>query len=152
MDYQFKKSELKPAQDIKFLGYQPLRGFGLSKPKENKQTSNSGGFHFAGSEYYSKEADVSDWGHGFHGEDSSFGSNKYETISVFPEDQLALSQSLHKVFSISQLIKDHLAWWMDPQNLLKASNLHQEQNMLLFTAASVKGWGTHFYNCTTSGV
>ena len=51
-------------------------------------------------------------------------------------------QSLNKVIPISQLIKDHLAWWMDPQNVLKGSNLHQkEQNMLMFTDESEKGWG-----------
>ena len=62
-------------------------------------------------------------------------------------------QSLDKVVPISQLIKDHLAWWMDPQNLLKGSNLHQkEHNMLMFTDASEKGWGAHLNNCTVSGV
>ena len=51
-------------------------------------------------------------------------------------------QSLDKIVPISQLIKGHLAWWMDPQNVLKGSNLHQrEHNMLMFTDASKKGWG-----------
>ena len=62
-------------------------------------------------------------------------------------------QSLDKVVPVSQLIKDHLAWWMDPQNLLKGSNLHQkEHNVLIFTDASEKGWGAHLSNCTISGV
>ena len=51
-------------------------------------------------------------------------------------------QSLDKIVPISQLIKEHLAGWMDPQNVLKGSNLHQkEHNMLMFTDASEKGWG-----------
>ena len=62
-------------------------------------------------------------------------------------------QSLDKIVPISQLIKDHLAWWMDPQNVLKGSNLHQrEHNMLMFTDASEKGWGAHLSSCTISGV
>ena len=51
------------------------------------------------------------------------------------------AQSLHKVFPISQLIKDHLAWLMDPQNLLKGLDLHlKEHNILMFTDASEKSW------------
>ena len=47
------------------------------------------------------------------------------------EDQLAVS-----------LVPGHLAWWMDPQNVLKGSNLHQrEHSMLMITDASEKGWG-----------
>ena len=34
-------------------------------------------------------------------------------------------RGLDKIVPISQLIKDHLAWWMDPQNVVKGSNLHQ---------------------------
>ena len=42
---------------------------------------------------------------------------------------------------------------MDPQNLLRGSNLHQkEHNMLMFTDASEKSWGAHLNNCTVSGV
>ena len=112
------------------------------KKSELNPTQNSGSFHFARSHYYSKEARVTAWGHVFHGEDSSFGSNPYEAVSVVSEDQLAVSPALDKIVPISQLIKDHLAWWMDPQNVLKGSNLHQkEHNMLMFTDASEKGWG-----------
>ena len=51
-------------------------------------------------------------------------------------------QSLDKIMPVSQLIKDHLAWWMDPQSVFKGSNLHQkEHNLLMFTDASEKGWG-----------
>ena len=60
---------------------------------------------------------------------------------------------MDKIVPISQLIKDHLAWWMGPQNVLKDLNVHQkEHNMLLFTDASEKGWGAHLNSCTISGV
>ena len=93
LDCQFEKIRAQPnsGSRVSGLSFQPSRRFGLSKSKESGQSQNSGSFHFARSHYYSKEAHVTDWGHGFHGEDSSFGSNSYEAISVVPEDQLAVS-------------------------------------------------------------
>ena len=73
------------------LSVQSSGRFGLPKSKEIEQIKNSGSFHFARSHYYSKKAHVTNWGHGFHGEDSSFRSNPYGTVSVVSEDQLALS-------------------------------------------------------------
>ena len=88
-----KKIRAQPNSGSRVSGllFQPSRGFGLSKSKESGQTQNSGSFHFARSQYYSKGAHVTDWDHGFYGEDSSFGSNPYEAVSVVSEDQLALS-------------------------------------------------------------
>ena len=93
MDCQFEKIRAQPnsGSRVSGLSFQPSRGFGLSKSKESGQTQNSGSFHFTRSHYYSKEAHVTDWGHGFHGEDSSFGSNPYEAFSVVSKDQLAVS-------------------------------------------------------------
>ena len=76
VDCQFEKIRAQPnsGSRVSGLSFQPSRGFGLSKSKESGQTQISGSFHFARSHYYSKEAHVTDWGHGFHGEDSSFES------------------------------------------------------------------------------
>ena len=125
------------------LSFQPSRGFGLPKTKKIGQTQNAGSFHFVRSHYYSKEANVTNWGHGFHGEDSSFGSNPYEAVSVVFEDQLAVSPvpgqncpNFSTDKGPSCLVDG------DPQNVLKGLNLHQkEHNMLMFTDASEKGWG-----------
>ena len=76
---------------ISGLSLQSSRGFGLPKPKEVRQIENSGSFHFARSQDFSKEAHVTNWGHGFHGENSSFRLNSYETFPVVSEDQLAVS-------------------------------------------------------------
>ena len=56
------------------LSVQPSRRVSVPKSKETRQTQN--------------------WGHGFHGENSSFGSDPYETVSVVSEDQLAVSPVL----------------------------------------------------------
>ena len=93
VDCQFKKvrAQSHSGSRISGLSVQSSRGFGLPKPKEVGQIENSGSFHFARSQYFPKEAHVTNWGHGFHGEDSSFRSNSYETFPVVSEDQLAVS-------------------------------------------------------------
>ena len=93
LDCQFEKigTQSNSGSRVSGLSVQSSGRFGLPKSKEIEQIQNSGSFHFARSHYYSKEAHVTNWGHGFHGEDSSFRSNPYETVSVVSEDQLALS-------------------------------------------------------------
>ena len=132
-----KKSELKPTQNLEFLGYRFNLQEGLVYPNQKKLDElKILAVSILQGHYYAKEAHVTNWSHGFHGENSSFRSNPYETVSVVSEDQLVVPQSLDKVVPISHLIKDHLAWWMDPQNLLKGSNLHQkEHNVLMSTDA-----------------
>ena len=96
LDCQFEKfrTHSNSGSRVSGLSVQSLRRFSLPKSKEVGQAQNFGGFHFARSQYYSKKAHVTDWGHGFHGENSSFGSNPYETVSVVSEDQLAVSPVL----------------------------------------------------------
>ena len=96
LDCQFEKigTQTNSKYRVSGLSVQPSRRFGLPKSKESGQTKSSSSFHFARSLYYSKEAHVTNWGHGFHGKNSSFGSNPYETVSVVSEDQLAVSPVL----------------------------------------------------------
>ena len=93
LDCQFEKirTQSNSGSRVSGLSVQPSRRFGLPKSKEIGQAQNFGSFHFARSQHYSKEAHVTNWGHGFHGENSSFGSDPYETVSVVSEDQLAVS-------------------------------------------------------------
>ena len=83
-----------PAPQDSDCSFGVVKVFSVPKSKETRQTQNSGSFHFPRSLYYSKEAHVTNWGHGFHGENSSFGSDPYETVSVVSEDQLAVSPVL----------------------------------------------------------
>ena len=62
-------------------------------------------------------------------------------------------QSLDKIIPCSQILKKHLIWWKDPKNVLTGSPLYaEEHNLLLFTDASVKGWGAHLGDLTVSGL
>ena len=98
LDCQFEKirTQSNSGSRVSGLSVQSLRRFGLPKSEEVGQAQNFGSFHFARSQYYSKKAHVTNWGHGFHGENSSFGSNPYETVSVVSEDQLAVSPVLEQ--------------------------------------------------------
>ena len=146
-----KKSELNPTQDLKFLGYLfNLRG-GLVYPNQKKvdklkilavsilqgHTTTPRKLMSLIGVMASMEKTV------------PLGQIHMRPFQWFLKTNWHFPQSLDKVVLISQLIKDHLAWWMDPQNVLKGSSLHQkEHNMLMFTDASEKGWGAHLSNCT----
>ena len=82
-----KKSELSPTQDLEFLGYRFNLREGLVYPNQKKLNK----FKILAVSILQGHTHVTNWGHGFHGEDSSFRSNPYETVSVVSEDQLALS-------------------------------------------------------------
>ena len=93
LDCQFEeiRTQTNSGSRVSGLSVQPSRRFSVPQSKEVRQAQNSGSFHYPRSLYYSKEAHVTNWGHGFHGENGSFGSDPYETVSVVSEDQLALS-------------------------------------------------------------
>ena len=148
-----KKSELKPTKDIEFLVLlQSSRGFGLSKSKENRQTQYSGGFHFAGSDYYSKENHVSNWGHGFHGEDSSIGSNPYETFSVVSEEQLAVSPVLGQGCSNYSGDKGSSGLVDGSSELALGFESASERIQFVDVHRCMREWlGAHLNNCTKVG-
>ena len=150
-----KKSELNPTQDLEFLGYRFNLREGLVYPNQKKvdklkilavsilqgHTTTPRKLMSLIGVMASMEKTV------------PLGRIHMRPFQWFLKTNWQFPQSLDKIVPISQLIKDHLAWWMDPQNILKGSNLHQrEHNMLMFTDASEKGWGAHLSNCTISGV
>ena len=62
-------------------------------------------------------------------------------------------QSLDMKIPCSEILKSHLSWWRDPNNVLIGSPLRaEEHNILLLTDASVKGWGAHLEDKTVSGL
>ena len=62
-------------------------------------------------------------------------------------------QSLDKRIPCSEILKKHLVWWKNPKNVLTGCPLHvEEHNLLLFTDASIKGWGAHLGDLTISGL
>ena len=48
----------------------------------------------------------------------------------------------------SENLKSHLIWWKAPKNV---SPPCREHTLLLFTVASVKGWGAHLEDLTVTG-
>ena len=150
-----KKSELNPTQDLEFLGYRFNLRERLVYPNQKKvdklkilavsilqgHTTTPRKLMSLIGVMASMEKTV------------PLGRIHMRPFQWFLNTNWHFPQSLDKIVPISQLIKDHLAWWMDPQNVLNGSNLHQkEHNMLMFTDASEKGWGAHLSNCTVSGV
>ena len=62
-------------------------------------------------------------------------------------------QSLDMKIPCAEILKSHLNWWRDPNNVLIGTPLHAEEHtLLLFTDASVKGWGAHLEDQTVSGL
>ena len=69
------------------------------------------------------------------------------------ENSLEVPQSLDMKIPCSEILKSHLNWWRDPNNVLIGTPLHAEEHtLLLFTDASVKGWGAHLEDQTVSGL
>ena len=149
-----KKSELNPTQDLEFLGYRFNLREGLVYPNQKKldklkilAVSILQGHNTTPRKLMSLIGVMASME-----KTVPLGRIHKRPFQWFLKTNWQFPQSLDKVVPISQLIKDHLAWWMDPQNLLKGSNLHQkEHNILMFTDASEKGWGAHLNNCTVSG-
>ena len=149
-----KKSELNPTQDLEFLGYRFNLREGLVYPNQKKldklkilAVSILQGHNTTPRKLMSLIGVMASME-----KTVPLGRIHMRPFQWFLKTNWQFPQSLDKVVPISQLIKDHLAWWMDPQNLLKGSNLHQkEHNILMFTDASEKGWGAHLNNCTVSG-
>ena len=135
MDFQFEKNQSSNQLRISsfWLSLQHSRGFGLSKSKENRQTSNSGSFHFAGSRNYSKEDHVSNRGHGFHG--------------------VPLEQSLEKFLSNISVDKGPSGLVDGSSELAEGFESAFEGSQYVDVHRCIKeGLGAHLNNCTISGV
>ena len=155
LDCQFEKirTHTNSRSRVSGLSVQPSRGFGLPKSKEIGQTQNSGSFHFARSHYYSKEDHVTNWGHGFHGEDSSFGSNPYETVSVVSEDQLVVSPVLGQGSPNFSVDKGPSSLVDGSSELTQGFESASERTQYADVHRCIReGLGAHLSNCTISGV
>ena len=120
-----KKSELKPTQDLEFLDYHFNLQEGLVYPNQKKldqlkilaiyilqgHTTTPRKLMSLIGVMASMEKTV------------PLGLIHMRLFQLFLKTNWQFPQSLDKVVPISQLTKDHLTWWMDPQNELKGSNL-----------------------------
>ena len=89
----FEKSDLIPTQEIEFLGYKirPLGSASLPNSKENRLSSRKESFHVGSFSHISKEAHVTNWKHGFNGEDNTLGLPTYEATPMVFEETLGIS-------------------------------------------------------------
>ena len=155
LDYQFEKigTQTNSRSRVSGLSVQPSQRFGLPKSKEIGRTQNSGSFHFARSLYYSKEAHVTNWGHGFHGENSSFGSDPYEIVSVLSEDQLAVSSVLGQGSPNFSVDKGSSGLMDGSSELTQGFESASERTQCADVYRCIReGLGAHLSNCTISGV
>ena len=101
----------------------------------------------------SQDPDVVHWHSGISGENSPNGQVAYEALAMVPENPLEVSPIIGQKIPCSAILKKHLIWWKNPKNVLICCPLHaEEHNLLLFTDASVKGWGAHLRDLTVSGL
>ena len=114
----FKKSELNPTQDLEFLGYQFNLREGLVYPNQKKLdklkilvVSILQGHNTTPRKLMSLIGVMASME-----KTVPLGRIHVRPFQWFLKTNWQFPQSLDKVVPISQLIKDHLAWWMDPQN------------------------------------
>ena len=143
----FQKSDLVPTQEIKLLGYKFDLRVGLVFPTEKKihRLLEMTVSMLKASQTFPRK-------HGFNGDDNTIGSPTCEATPMVSEDTLEVSpvsgypSTCVPSSQKSSSVVDHLS------NLRRGSPLHQEHNLLLFTDASLKGWGAHLKHHTASGL
>ena len=143
----FEKSDLIPTQEIDFLGYKFDLRVGLVFPTQKKidrllektvfmlespQTSPRKLMSLIGS-MASMEKTI------------PLGRLHMRPLQWYLKTYWRYPQSLDIPVPVSQVLKQHLQWWTNLSKLRRGSPLHQkEHNLLLFTDASLKGWGGSF--------
>ena len=151
----FEKSDLIPTQEIEFLGYKFDLRVGLVFPTQSKidrllektvsmlespQTSPRKLMSLIGS-MASMEKTI------------PLGRLHMRPLQWYLKTHWRYPQSLDIPVPVSQVLKQHLQWWTNLSNLKRGSPLHQKEcNLLLFTDASLKGWGAHLEHHTASGL
>ena len=93
LDHKFRKITFNSNSRNQIFGLQirPQGRSSLSNSKENRSSSGKNSFHVGISSNISKEAHVTNWKHGFNGEDNTIGSSAYEATSMVSEDTLEVS-------------------------------------------------------------
>ena len=93
LDNKFRKIRFNSNSGNRVFGLQirPQGGSCVSNSKENRSPSRKDSFHVESYSNISKGAHVTDWEHGFNGEDCTIGSSAYEASTVVPQDTLEVS-------------------------------------------------------------
>ena len=93
LDNKFRKIRFNSNSGNRVFGLQirPQGGSCVSNSKENRSPSRKDSFHVESYSNISKGAHVTDWEHGFNGEDCTIGSSAYEASTMVPQDTLEVS-------------------------------------------------------------
>ena len=93
LDNKFRKIRFNSNSGNRVFGLQirPQGGSSVSNSKENRSPSRKDSFHVESYSNISKGAHVTDWEHGFNGEDCTIGSSAYKTSKMVPQDTLEVS-------------------------------------------------------------
>ena len=93
LDHKFQKIRFNSNSKDRVFGllFRPQGRASLPNSKENRSSSRKDSFHVEGFSNISKGAHVTDWEHGFNGEDNTIGSSAYETSTMVPQDTLEIS-------------------------------------------------------------
>ena len=151
----FQKSELKPTPNFDFLGYRFDLTKGQVSPTEKKWQILKKAIHqLQNSLTTTPRVLMSLIGVLASLEKTvSMGRLHMRPFQWYLKTHWRYPQSLDMKIPCSDILKSHLNWWRDPNNELIGTPLHaEEHNLLLFTDASVKGWGAHLEDQTVSGL
>ena len=93
LDHKFRKIRFNSNSRNRIFGLQirPQGRSSLSNSKENRSPFRKDSFHVESYSNISNGAHVTDWEHGFNGEDCIIGSSAYETSTMVPQDTLEVS-------------------------------------------------------------
>ena len=103
--------------------------------------------------YQCKDSYVHHWIASVHRENDKTGQGSHETLSMASQDSLEIPNASEFSLPLTQKMKQHGEWWLDPQNILCGEFLHhRDRDVLIFTDASNAGWGPHLDHVSTGGL
>ena len=151
----FQKTDLIPTQEIEFLGYKFDLRVGLVFPTQKKidclleKTVSM----LKATQTYPRELMSLIGSMASMEKTIPLGHLHMRPLQWYLKTHWRYPQSLDIPVPVSQVLKQHLQWWTNLSNLKRGFPLHQnEHNLLLFTDASLKGWGAHLNHHTASGL
>ena len=93
LDNKFRKIRFNsdPGNRVFGLQIRPQGGSSVSNSEENRSPFTKDSFHVESYSNISKGAHVTDWEHGFNGEDGTIGSSAHEASTMVPQDTVEIS-------------------------------------------------------------
>ena len=152
----FEKSDLEPKQRMKYLGMLIDTVAGRVFPADSRISR----FREAANQFLSRQEQVAQRWQVVIGHLSSLEKLVPHGRLHLRSLQWRLKESWSQAtdppsfpVSLTQEVRQDLAWWLDDRNLLRGVPLRTPPpDMQLFSDASTEGWGAHLEELLTSGV